>query len=162
MSEAGSENYKVPDDSAGGLSMLAVFATCALVIAPGIAVLSHRRPLLLDGRAGTRWRTCCDGCNRRDTEPLPRRALQKARNRRARQGSTPVTNPLGSADGQSTADRCWSASGDKQRVLGKHACQGTVERRQILRVARGERRQVGIGELSVASYVIEHGRGVGD
>jgi hypothetical protein len=40
MSEAGSENYKVPDDSAGGLSMLAVFATCALVIAPGIAVLS--------------------------------------------------------------------------------------------------------------------------
>jgi hypothetical protein len=32
--------FKVVDDSAGGLSMLAVFSSCALIIAPGIAVLS--------------------------------------------------------------------------------------------------------------------------
>jgi hypothetical protein len=40
MSDEGSEHYITPDDSAGGLSMLAVFSACALIMAPGIAILS--------------------------------------------------------------------------------------------------------------------------
>jgi UDP-N-acetylmuramyl pentapeptide phosphotransferase/UDP-N-acetylglucosamine-1-phosphate transferase len=40
MSDEDSQHYITPDDSAGGLAMLAVFASCALIVAPGIAVLS--------------------------------------------------------------------------------------------------------------------------